>query len=79
MPLCTLRLQHIKGLGNTSLASAAYRKLHDDNRKAQAQQAGQIDQHEGRASVSTDDIRETPHVSQSDGADCRNQDKAETG
>ena len=44
-----------------------HRELHDHHRQAKNQQEQQVDQHKGRPTVLPCDVREAPHVSQTDG------------
>src|SRR5699024_9391072 len=79
VPLCPQRLQLIKSSGNTAARAASHRKLHDHDRESQHDQADQIDQHKSRPAILPGNVRETPHIPQTNGTPCRNQNKSQPG
>ena len=68
---------HLEGSGGVLARVAADEKLGYHDRYAQEQDARDIDQQEGGATIFAQHIRETPDVSQSDGASDRGQDNAD--
>ena len=79
MPFRSLRLQHIHGKGNTALTGTPNGKLQCQNGNAQNEQKYEINQHKGSTAVFSCDVREFPHIPQTDGAACGNGQKAQTG
>ena len=79
MPFCTFRLQHVKRKGCTALAGASYSKFHYYNRKTKDQEKCQIDQYKGSSTVSSYNVRKSPHIAQTNGTACWDQDEAKSG
>ena len=79
MPFRSLRLQHIHGKGNTALTGAPNGKFQCQNGNAQNEQKYEINQYKGSTAVFPCDVREFPHIPQTDGTACGNEQEAQTG
>ena len=79
MPLAALRLQQVKGQGCALAAGPSNCKFHDYDGKSQYQQEYQVYQHKSGPSVFAYNIREPPHIAQTNGASCAYKDEAQPG
>ena len=60
-------------------AAAAHRQLHGENGHAHDQQKQQVKQHEHTAAVGAGNIRELPHIADTDGTAGTDQQEAQSG
>lgn len=79
VPLGPFWFEHMERTGDALLAGTAHGELHDHNWQSHDEQKQQVDQYEGRAAVFSGDIGEPPHISQSDGTACGDQQEAQPG
>ena len=79
MPAAALGFQGLITGNGTFSASPAYRQLHGQHGHAHNNQKQQIKQDKHTAAIGAGDIREFPHVSDSDGTARTYQQKAQTG